>query len=128
MHPRSPRPRRKPRRRKPTRKEFYARVERRSARNKLRDAAGWRASVALNVFWADCPGALCRRTQRCQSADPKDCFHHSWAGLDENDRRFRRDFMSAFARLRDRDEAMVEAIARALLRRESAASGEAARA
>lgn len=125
-------PRRKsrsrPRRRRPAKGEFRARLRRRSARNKAREAAGWRARVGLNFFWADCPDRLCRRKQCCRSADPEDCFRYNWAGLDKNEQRFRAEFMEAFARLRDPDEAMVEAIARALMRREaeSAASGTAA--
>src|SRR5690606_36086285 len=80
------------------------------------DAAGWRARVDLNFFWADCPDRLCRRKQCCRSADPEHCFHYNWAGLDENKQRFRAAFMEAFARLRDPHEAMVEVIARALMR------------
>lgn len=113
--PRSPRPRRKPRRRKPTRQEFYARVERQSARKQARDAAGWRAGVGLNVFWADC-GKRCRRDHDCRAANPRACFEFHWGRLDKGDRVFRRDFMAAWNRLRDPDEAMVETIARALMR------------
>lgn len=71
----------------------------------------------LNLFWTDC-GADCRRAHACLAADPRACFAHRWNALGEGDKAFRRDFIRAFARLRDRDEAMVEAIARALLRRE----------
>jgi hypothetical protein len=71
-----------------------------------------------NFFWAEC-GAACRRANACRAADPRVCFAWYWGKLDANDRTFRREFMQALVRLRDPDEAMVEAIALALMRREA---------
>jgi hypothetical protein len=114
----------KPRRRRSTAEQYYARARRRHARRTAQENERLRYWCGANFFWDEC-GRACRRANACRAADPRVCFEWYWRKLDANDRTFRREFMQALVRLRDPDEAMVEAIALALMRRETEAGAAA---
>jgi hypothetical protein len=112
------------------REDFWARCRRRQVQRTVREIADYRYWCGFNDFFAEC-GSQCRRAHACPAADPRACFEFHWDRLTPTDQAFRRDFMSAFVRLRDRTAALREAadLFRQRLEQEparSTASGEAA--
>ncbi len=90
------------------REDFWARCRRRQSLRTAREIADYRYWCGFNDFWAEC-GSRCRRLHACPAADPRACFEFHWDQLEPTDQAFRRDFMSALVRLRDRNAALREA-------------------
>jgi hypothetical protein len=90
------------------REDFWARCRRRQVERTVREIADYRYWCGFNDFFAEC-GRSCRRAHACPAADPRACFRFHWDRLAPKDQAFRRDFMDAFVRLRDRTAALREA-------------------
>jgi hypothetical protein len=76
----------------------------------------------LNLFWMDCRKRPCIRARACRG-DAQACFMRNWPPMEERERSFRRNYVSALHARRTPDEAIVYALACALKDAERAGAG-----